>query len=91
MDILIIIISAISVLFLPGLALSYAFFSNKQIDILERIALSFALSIAIVPLVSFYFNLIGVPIRKETVAMEIAIIIIIAFIAAKIRQEREEE
>jgi len=42
------------VLFLPGFILTYVFF--KELDIIERIALSFALSIAIVPLIVFYLN-----------------------------------
>lgn len=36
---------------------------DGQIDWIERIALSFALSIAIVPLVVFYLNLVGVRIN----------------------------
>ena len=62
-------------LFLPGFVLSYVFFpktrrfdasesgkeKNKQeIDWIERIALSFALSIAVVPLGIFYLNLLGI-------------------------------
>jgi uncharacterized membrane protein len=45
------------VLFIPGFALSYAFFPKKKdIDTLERIALSFGLSIATIPLVVFFMN-----------------------------------
>ena len=73
-----IVFGSIYVLFLPGFVISYIFFpktkefeENKEendnergeIDWIERIALSFALSIAIVPLAVFYLNLIGLKIN----------------------------
>ncbi|MBU5690253.1 MAG: DUF1616 domain-containing protein [Candidatus Aenigmatarchaeota archaeon] len=51
-----IIFGSIFVLFLPGFTWSFVFFKKGEIDALERIALSFGLSIALVPLVVFYFN-----------------------------------
>lgn len=54
-----------TILILPGYALTYCFFPTQKqegIDWLERSALSIALSIAVVPLLLFYLNLIGVPI-----------------------------
>ena len=39
------------------------FIRKGEIDWIERIALSFALSIAVVPLVVFYLNLVGVRIN----------------------------
>ena len=66
------------VLFLPGYIISYIFF--KKIDIIERIALSFALSIAIVPLVIFYLNLLGMKINLLSSILTIAGIIIISLI-----------
>ena len=44
------------VLFIPGFAWSFIFFPKKEIDWIERIALSFGLSIALVPLIIFYLN-----------------------------------
>jgi len=58
-----IVFGSVYVLFLPGFVLSFAFFPDKAIDWIERIALSFALSIAVVPLAVFYLNLIGVRIN----------------------------
>ena len=69
-----IVFGSIFVLFLPGFVLTYVFFPKTKefdekredkgaIDWIERIALSFALSIAVVPLVVFYLNLIGVRIN----------------------------
>ncbi len=69
------------VLFLPGYIISFIFF--KKIDIIERIALSFALSIAIVPLIIFYLNLIGMPINLWSSVLTIAGIIIISLIILK--------
>jgi uncharacterized membrane protein len=74
---------AFYILFLPGFAVSFLFFARGAIDIIERIALSFALSVAIVPLVSFYLNLVGVKIKFWTVFLETLAIILISAVAAK--------
>lgn len=44
------------VLFVPGFAWSHVFFAKKDIDWIERVALSFGLSIALVPLAVFWLN-----------------------------------
>jgi len=69
------------VLFLPGYIISFIFF--KKIDIIERIALSFALSIAIVPLIIFYLNLLGMKINLLSSILTIAGIIIVALLILK--------
>lgn len=52
------------VLFVPGLAWTYALFGDKEIDLIERIALSLGLSLAMVPLSLFYlYNLLGMRIN----------------------------
>ena len=69
-----IVFGSVHVLFLPGFILTYLFFPKTKpfdskdkekgaIDWIERIALSFALSIAVVPLAVFYLNLIGLKIN----------------------------
>jgi len=55
-DIFRIIFGSIFVLFVPGFAWSYVFFNRGKIDSIERLALSFGLSIALVPLTVFWFN-----------------------------------
>ena len=50
------IFGGIFILFIPGLAWSYVFFLRKNIDWIERFALSFGLSIALVPLSVFWLN-----------------------------------
>lgn len=64
-----VIFGSVYVLFLPGWVWSFVFFDGggavqggRKVDLIERIALSFALSIAIVPLAVFYLNLIGLKI-----------------------------
>ncbi len=49
-------IGSVFVLFLPGYAWSFVFFKKGEIDLIERFALSFGLSIAFVPLVVFWLN-----------------------------------
>src|SRR3989339_365483 len=84
-----IIFGSIYVLFLPGFIISYLFFpktrpfednekENGAIDYIERIALSFALSIAIVPLAVFYLNLIGIKINLLNSSLIILGIILIS-------------
>ena len=79
-----IVFGSVYVLFLPGFILTYAFFprelnKKKSIDWIERIALSFALSIAIVPLTVFYLNKIGIKINLLNSFLTILVIIIISF------------
>ena len=84
-----IVFGSVYVLFLPGFIISFIFFSKTSpfedsekekgsIDWIERIALSFALSIAIVPLVVFYLNLIGVKINLLSSFLTIFGIIILS-------------
>jgi uncharacterized membrane protein len=83
-----IVFGSIYVLFLPGFVMSFIFFSKTKefeskneegIDWIERIALSFALSIAIVPLAVFYLNLVGVRINLLNSSLTILGIILISF------------
>lgn len=80
LDILRIIFGSIFILFIPGFILTYIFFekADKEIDWLERITFSLALSIAVVPLTIFLFNLIGVDITALNVFLEILLIIVLS-------------
>lgn len=75
-----IVFGSLYVLFLPGFAMSFIFFDKGNIDLLERIALSFALSISVVPLVVFYLNLLGMKINTLNVSLIILGIILISLI-----------
>ena len=63
------------ILVLPGLALTYGGFGFRQIDMIERIVLSFALSISVVPLLVFYLNRLGIKINFLNVLWEVALIV----------------
>ncbi len=56
LELLRIIFGSIFVLFIPGFVWSYVFFKKGKIDEIERIALSFGLSITLVPLIVFWLN-----------------------------------
>lgn len=56
LELLRIIFGSVFVLFVPRLVWSFVFFKKGKIDTIERLALSFGLSIALVPLVVFWLN-----------------------------------
>ncbi|MGE0793446.1 MAG: DUF1616 domain-containing protein [Candidatus Woesearchaeota archaeon] len=79
-----IVFGSVYVLFIPGFIISYLFFSKKEIDSLERIALSFALSISVIPLLVFYLNLIGMRINALNVSLLILFVCLIGLYFIKI-------
>ena len=68
------------ILFIPGYILIFALFPTKKtdqgIDIIERVALSFGLSIAVVPLIGLGLNYTEWGIRLEPILVSIFIFII---------------
>jgi len=68
-----IVLGVFFVLFLPGFFATIAFFPKKgELDEIEIIALSFGLSIAVVPFTVFLLNiLVKIPINIWTVSAEI--------------------
>ena len=74
------ILGFILVFFLPGFTWTFVFF--KQINLIERVALSFGMSIAIVTLSLFSVNrLVGVRITGFNSAMVIIVVTILPVIA----------
>ena len=72
-----IIIGLPVILFIPGYTLIFALFPTKKtIDIIERIALSLGLSIAIIPLIGLGLNYTPFGIRLEPILFSIFIFII---------------
>ena len=72
------VLGFILVFFLPGFAWTLVFFSGKQINILERLALSFGLSIAVVTLSILALNrLIGMRITWFNAVLVIIAVTII--------------
>jgi uncharacterized membrane protein len=82
-----IIFWSIFILFIPWYFLTLSFFDKKEIDFLERFALSFALSISIVPLLSFYLNLVWVKINELSVFLIVIWIIFINIIYLKFKKQ----
>lgn len=71
------ILGLIFVLFLPGYAATAALFpENDQIDGIERVALSFGLSIAIVPLIGLALNFTSWGIRLDPILASVSAFII---------------
>ena len=82
-----IIVGIILVLFLPGFVLSFVFFRPGRIDAVERLALSVALSLAVVPLVAFYANLANIPITKVSVLVEVFAVTAISLVIIRLRSK----
>lgn len=91
MDVLFIlraIFGSIFVLFVPGFAWSFVFFNREQINIVERITLSFGLSIALVVLSIFLLNgLADVAITEVSSAVTIASLTIIALLCYYLKRK----
>ena len=56
LEILRLLFGGIFILFVPGFAWSFVFLKKRESDWIERVALSFGLSIALVPLTVFWLN-----------------------------------
>lgn len=73
LDVLRLVFGSLFALFLPGFAWSYVFFARKNIDWIERVALSFGLSIALVPLCVFWLNwLFHLPITLLSISLVVS-------------------
>lgn len=70
------IVGSIVLLFVPGWWITKAAFKTEEIDGLERVALSFALSIAVVPLLVFYANLMGAKISVQLVLVVVLVVVL---------------
>jgi uncharacterized membrane protein len=80
------------VLFVPGYTLIAALFPKKQdLDGIERLALSFGLSIAVVPLIGLGLNYTPWGIRLTPVVISIAIFTILMSLAARHRRQSLSE
>ena len=75
------------VLFLPGYVWSRVFFGRGEIDSMERVALSFGLSIAIVPLSIFFLNKAGMSITAVNSFLTILGLILVALVLERVRRK----
>ncbi len=83
------ILGLVFVLFLPGYAATAALFpENDQIDGIERVALSFGLSIAIVPLIGLALNFTPFGIRLDPILASVSGFIVAASLVGWYRRMR---
>jgi uncharacterized membrane protein len=86
------ILGLVFVLFLPGYVATAALFpENEQIDGIERVALSFGLSIAIVPLIGLALNFTPYGIRLDPILASVSAFIIAAAVVGWYRRMRLPE
>lgn len=96
LQVLRIVFGAVFMLFLPGFFIIELAFprlkaSAEQLDWIERITLSFALSIAVVPLIVYFTNKAGVVISAFNIFLEIASFIIILGITIIVTKSRKKD
>jgi uncharacterized membrane protein len=85
-EIIRIIFVSLFVLFQPGFAWSFVYFAKEEIDWIERIALSFGLSIAFVPLAVFWLHyFLGVKINLLNVSIVILTLTGAAIVAYRMK------
>lgn len=65
------------ILFIPGYVLVFALFPGRDISTIERVALSFGLSIAVVPLVGLALNYTPWGIRLEPILTSLVVLVFI--------------
>ena len=83
-----IILGLLLVLFLPGYSLIAALFPRKDdLDGIERIALSFGLSIAVVPLLGLALNYTPVGIRLVPVLVVLSVFTVLLAVIAGVRRQ----
>ncbi|KAA0004124.1 MAG: DUF1616 domain-containing protein [Thermoplasmata archaeon] len=81
-----VIFGLLFVIFIPGYILVLILFPTKdEIDIIERVALSFGLSIAIVPLVGLILNYTPWGIRLASIATSLSLLVFVLASIATIR------
>lgn len=85
-----IVFGSVYSLFLPGYLVSHAILNKKEIDLLERFAVSFALSISIVPLIVFYLNLIGLKVSTLNSVFTILGVSIVSIVIIQMRQKKDK-
>lgn len=85
------IIGSAYVFFIPGFFLSFVFFKPDTITWIERVVFSFALSLALMPLSTFYSNIFGVPINQATVLLQSTTIIFVTGIILLIQMIKNKK
>lgn len=84
------ILGSIFVLFLPGFTLIKTLFPTREIDNIERTALSIGMSLALVPLVGLLLNYTPWGIRLTPIMLSLLALTIILSVAGIIREHSEK-
>jgi hypothetical protein len=84
------VLGSIFVLFLPGYSLIKALFPSKEIDDIERIALSIGMSLALVPLVGLLLNYTPWGIRLAPITLSLLSLTIVLSAVALIREHQRK-
>jgi len=82
------VLGSIFVLFLPGYSLIKALFPEKELDNIERVALSIGMSLALVPITGLILNYTPWGIRTTPVTLSLLCLTIIFATAAVIREHQ---
>ena len=85
------ILGSIFVLWLPGYTLIKALFPTKEIDNIERTALSIGMSLALVPIIGLLLNYTPWGIRLTPITLSLLALTITIATAALIREQTAEE
>ena len=80
------VLGSFFVLFLPGYSLIRALFGSKELDNIERLALSIGLSLALVPLAGLLLNYSPWGIRTTPVTLSL-LALTLAFASAAVARE----
>lgn len=83
------IIGSLFVLILPGLAWTYVFYRKNEVSAVERVILSFGLSIALISAAVYFLNkLAGVKITLVNIVIIIAILILMPLVVVFLRYKK---
>lgn len=84
------ILGSLFVLFLPGFSLVKALFPKKELDSVERVALSLGLSLAVVPIIGLLLNYTPWGIRLTPIALVLLSYTVFLSFVAVIREYNEK-
>ena len=84
------ILGSIFVLFLPGYSLIKTLFPTREIDNIERTALSIGMSLALVPLIGLLLNYTPWGIRLTPITVSLLALTVILSITGLIREHQEK-
>ena len=68
------------ILYIPGYWVSYFFFTEDEVGVFERWMMSFALSLLMISLITFYLHYFQIPVYHIYIYVSILLVICIAFV-----------